>query len=53
MVPDTEQNCLFDLERFSVEFPFYFEIGPMREFIANLDEMDKNLEWERCTKTNV
>jgi hypothetical protein len=27
-----------------MEFPFYIEVEPMREFIANLDEMDKNLK---------
>jgi hypothetical protein len=36
-----------------MEFPFYFEVEPMREFIANLDEMDKYLKGESCTKPNV
>jgi hypothetical protein len=36
-----------------MEFPFYIEVEPMREFIANLDEMDKYLKGESCTKPNV
>ena len=35
---------------FSVELPFYFEVEPLRELIANLDEMDKILKRKALLK---